>query len=162
MASQSIPDSDIFLVHSDTDEESLHEAGCSRPGCCYWMPCMQSHRPPGDLRWNWWEPITENGKADGRRWWSKGLMAFKKIREWSELVAGPKWKTFIRQFQKKRSKQSKFQYDPVSYSLNFDEGQAHTEDNDLCFRDFSSRYASIPISTKSYSIDLGKDELSFA
>lgn len=87
-------------------------------------------------------------------------MQFKKIKEWSELVAGPKWKTFIRQFKKKQSKQSKFQYDPESYSLNFDEGQALTDDDDLFFRDFSSRYASVPISSKS-SMDLGKVGLSF-
>ncbi|KAL4568394.1 hypothetical protein LXL04_024005 [Taraxacum kok-saghyz] len=159
MASPAIPVSDI-LEHSDIDEESLHEAVFSKRGCCYWMPCMQSHRPPIDFRSNWWELITENGKEDGRQWWSKGLTPFKKIREWSELVAGPKWKTFIRRFRKKRTKQSKFQYDPTSYSLNFDEGEAHTEDNDLYFRDFSSRYASISVSTKS-SMDLGNEELSF-
>ncbi|KAG6437180.1 hypothetical protein SASPL_102091 [Salvia splendens] len=35
-----------------------------------------------------------------RSWWSDGVEAFKKVREWSELVAGPKWKTFIRRFYK--------------------------------------------------------------
>ncbi|CAI9277066.1 unnamed protein product [Lactuca saligna] len=160
MASQLIPVSDIFLEQSDIEEQPLHEAALSRRGCCYWMPCMQSNLPPVDFRSNWWELITEDGKNDGRRWWCKGLTPFKKIREWSELFAGPKWKTFIRRFKKKRSKPSKFQYDATSYSLNFDEGQSYTEDNDLFFRDFSSRYASIPISTKS-SMDLGKDEFSF-
>lgn len=89
-------------------------------------------------------------------------MQLKKIKEWSELVAGPKWKTFIRRFKKKRSsKQSRFKYDPASYSLNFDEGQGYKEDDDLYLRDFSSRYAFVPGSSKS-SMDLGKDNgLSF-
>lgn len=89
--------------------------------------------------------------------------AFKKVREWSELVAGPKWKTFIRRCSKNRPKPGKFQYDPLSYALNFDEGHGQNgnlEDEDRVFRDFSSRYASIPMSAKS-SMDLGKDGPTF-
>ncbi|CAL8997019.1 unnamed protein product [Prunus brigantina] len=47
----------------------------------------------------------------------------KKVREFSEVLAGPKWKNFIRSFStiyKKRRVQ--FQYDPQSYALNFDDG----------------------------------------
>lgn len=161
MTSPTIPISDISQVQSDTDEDFVHEDAFTRRRCCFWIPCMQSHRPAIYIRSNWWQPISDNGKNENRHgWWWKGLMQFKKIKEWSELVAGPKWKTFIRQFKKKQSKQSKFQYDPESYSLNFDEGQALTDDDDLFFRDFSSRYASVPISSKS-SMDLGKVGLSF-
>ncbi|KAG6430245.1 hypothetical protein SASPL_108308 [Salvia splendens] len=50
-----------------------------------------------------WERIStsETEHHDGdRSWWSDGVEAFKKVREWSELVAGLKWKTFIRRFNK--------------------------------------------------------------
>lgn len=82
-------------------------------------------------------------------WLDKGVTALKKVREWSELVAGPKWKTFIRRFNRtsaaSRSKSGRFQYDPMSYALNFDEGavQDGQFDEDRVFRDFSSRYAAI-------------------
>lgn len=84
-----------------------------------------------------------------------------KVREWSELVAGPKWKTFIRRFNKNRSKTNKFNYDPMSYSLNFDDGPGVNDqsEDDSLFRDFSSRFASIPVSAKS-SMDLGEDSSS--
>ncbi|KAK9073509.1 hypothetical protein SSX86_007833 [Deinandra increscens subsp. villosa] len=100
--------------------------------------------------------------------WSRGIDALKKIREWSEIVAGPRWKTFIRRFNRNRSvgRQSpKFQYDPLAYSLNFDEGPLESADsefeNEYMIRNFSSRYASrtkIPITTVT-SDDLGKDAI---
>ncbi|XP_071694653.1 uncharacterized protein [Rutidosis leptorrhynchoides] len=162
MPSSPIPISDISQVYCDTDDDSPYSAAAfSHRRCCYWMPCMQSK-----ITSNWWQQISiENDKINDQnnRWWCKGLMHLKKIKEWSELVAGPKWKTFIRRFMKKRSKQTKqsrYQYDPASYSLNFDEGQACKEDNDLYFRDFSARYAFVPVSTKS-SMDLGMDGVNF-
>ncbi|GJS42107.1 hypothetical protein Tco_0567150 [Tanacetum coccineum] len=144
--------------HTETGEQSpMHES--STFSRCFWIPCMHSHE---HLRTDWWEHISnKSDKNEGDRWWCKGVRTFKKIKEWSELVAGPKWKTFIRRLSKKRSKHNSiFKYDPASYSLNFDEGKAHVEDDDLFFRDFSARYAYIPVSAKS-SMDLGKDGLSF-
>lgn len=82
-------------------------------------------------------------------------------------MAGPKWKTFIRRFSRNRgpggyNRQGKFQYDPTSYSLNFDEGPGQNiQLNEYYWgRDFSCRYASIPASEKS-SMDWGKDAPSF-
>ncbi|XP_071686823.1 uncharacterized protein [Rutidosis leptorrhynchoides] len=80
--------------------------------------------------------------------WSRGVTALKKLREWSEIVAGPRWKNFIRRFNRNKSfgnKSSQFQYDPLGYALNFDEGPYETGDSDLeneyMIRNFSSRYA---------------------
>ena len=76
------------------------------------------------------------------------------LREWSEIVAGPRWKNFIRRLNRNKSsggggsgnRHGKYQYDPLSYSLNFDEGPGHNgnleEEEDSGFPDFSTRYAS--------------------
>ncbi|KAK1436688.1 hypothetical protein QVD17_02470 [Tagetes erecta] len=94
---------------------------------------------------------------------SRGIVALKKLREWSEIVAGPRWKTFIRRFNRNKSfdrQLSKFQYDPLGYALNFDEGALEHADseteNEYMVRNFSARYASIPVASKT-SIDRGKD-----
>ncbi|KVI06347.1 uncharacterized protein LOC112510192 [Cynara cardunculus var. scolymus] len=101
--------------------------------------------------------------------WSRGIAAFKKIREWSEIVAGPRWKTFIRRFKHSKTfgrQSSKFQYDPLSYALNFDQGPLQNADpeteNEYLFRNFSSRYvlqpSTIPITGKT-SVDSRRDEI---
>jgi hypothetical protein len=48
----------------------------------------------------------------------------KKVKEASEIVAGPKWKTFIRKIgayiKKRKQRNNQAQYDAESYTLNFD------------------------------------------
>lgn len=92
------------------------------------------------------------------------VIAWKKMREWSELAAGPRWKNFIRRFGRNRAAggQGRFGYDPLSYARNFDDGpNGQYSDDDAGFRpDFSSRFAAIPVSAKS-SMDLGRDGPSF-
>ncbi|CAL0317249.1 unnamed protein product [Lupinus luteus] len=66
----------------------------------------------------WWKRILENSNINKiEKWWSQG---FKKLREWTQIVAGPKWINFIRRFDKKRT--ISLNYDPLSYALNFDDG----------------------------------------
>ncbi|KAE8687798.1 hypothetical protein F3Y22_tig00111008pilonHSYRG00205 [Hibiscus syriacus] len=66
----------------------------------------------------------------------------KKLKEISEVLAGPRWKNFIRRFstyginKKRRSMMMQFQYDPQSYPLNFDHREAGAG-----FPDFSARFA---------------------
>ncbi|KAI3737301.1 hypothetical protein L2E82_27298 [Cichorium intybus] len=124
--------------------------------CCFCIP------------YRWQKVRTSSSEYNSERTlWSRGIDALKKIREWSEIVAGPRWKTFIRRFNRNKSfgRQSpKFHYDPLGYALNFDEGPLDNGDSDMeneyMVRNFSSRYASrttIPVTSKP-STDLGKEE----
>ncbi|KAF9681277.1 hypothetical protein SADUNF_Sadunf06G0209000 [Salix dunnii] len=65
----------------------------------------------------------------------------KKVKEITEVLAGPKWKNFIRRFSNNNKKRSRmqYQYDPQSYALNFDEG--FDREVDAGYPDFSTRYA---------------------
>ncbi|XP_010532364.1 PREDICTED: uncharacterized protein LOC104808387 [Tarenaya hassleriana] len=105
----------------------------------------------------WWHRIRHED-----RWWTRAIL---KLREWSEIVAGPRWKTFIRRFNRSnhlhgggdrdRHGNGQFQYDALSYALNFDEGPV-VEDGGVAdedrayggFRSFSTRYAAVPPSNK--------------
>ncbi|EEF52032.1 uncharacterized protein LOC8289037 [Ricinus communis] len=145
--------------------------------CCFCFPCLGS-RGSSTVGLAWWERIRSSkghpSEEDNKpKWWSKGVRALKKIREWSEIVAGPKWKTFIRRFNRcnrgsgNGRHNGKFQYDPLSYALNFDEGQNghfHDEENDDYggFRDFSSRYASVSASGKPLSMDVSSRDKEMA
>ncbi|XP_043704064.1 uncharacterized protein LOC122654151 [Telopea speciosissima] len=176
--------------HHESGEDVSDLMFVKRSGCCFWIPCLGSDRSNAGGRGPvWWERIrnpdndeqccfaNRNNNVDNeeRKWWRKGWNAVLKVREWSEIIAGPRWKTFIRRFNKNNNnnnngnrggglgwKNGKYQYDPMSYALNFDEGHGQDSliDKDRIYRDFSSRYASIPISVKS-SMDLGKDTPSF-
>ncbi|TKY73058.1 hypothetical protein E2542_SST01805 [Spatholobus suberectus] len=92
----------------------------------------------------------------GLRWWrgheeSKGLVEqradswlsckLRKMKEVSEVIAGPKWKTFIRKISGYGRKQQKnrFQYDEHSYALNFNSG-AQSEDDEMP-PSFSARFS---------------------
>ena len=72
-------------------------------------------------------------------WWVKKMNG---VKEFSEVIAGPTWKNFIRKiggYCKGRSncKKGRFQYDPQSYALNFDNGGFDT-DQDRPLIDFSN------------------------
>ncbi|CAN4082476.1 unnamed protein product [Withania somnifera] len=152
MADQTNPE--FSLKDADRNEE-LQDLEFTKRGCCFCFPSFRCERRV-------WERVSTSDQKEEPHWWDNGLNAVMKVREWSELVAGPKWKTFIRRFNKNRSKGNKFNYDPLSYALNFDDGPGANDqsEDDRLFRDFSSRFASIPVSGKS-SMDLGKDPPSF-
>ncbi|XP_010244781.1 PREDICTED: uncharacterized protein LOC104588516 [Nelumbo nucifera] len=63
-------------------------------------------------------------------WWMKTVKA---VKEMTELLAGPKWKNFIRRFSGHRKRRTMFQYDSYSYALNFENEDEHL--------DFSMRFA---------------------
>ncbi|CAN4086166.1 unnamed protein product [Withania somnifera] len=136
---------------SKETSEKLFQKRC----CCFFLS------PSGGVGLKWWRKVrTEEVKNEGSVW-AMGINAIKKLRELSEIVAGPRWKNFIRRLKRnKNGTQGKFQYDPLSYALNFDEGNNGEDQEEHGFRDFSTRYSSIPASARG-SIDLGKDGANF-
>ncbi|MCD7472566.1 hypothetical protein HAX54_013837 [Datura stramonium] len=73
---------------------------------------------------------------DDSSWMVKKM---KELKEYSELVAGPKWKNLVRKIgkycnPKKSSAKTQFQYDSDSYALNFDD--AGEDDDGLLHEGF--------------------------
>lgn len=135
--------------------------------CCFYFPCFDRSRnssPSPAVGLTWWQKIRTVEIASNNSLWARGVGAVMKIREWSEIVAGPRWKTFIRRFNRNRSgnRHVNLQYDALSYAMNFDEGPGQNghfeeEGEDGYFygsRNFSSRYAK-------GSMDLGEDGPTF-
>lgn len=132
------------LRHDDHDysqdfEESstVSFTGCGGciGGLCWWRRRRNRNEGQGYL--------LQAEEIRGESWLKNKA---KKLKVISEVLAGPRWKNFIRRFsiyginKKRRSSSSmQFQYDPQSYELNFDEG-IHRED-DAGFPDFSARFA---------------------
>ncbi|CAI9757486.1 unnamed protein product [Fraxinus pennsylvanica] len=149
-------------LHGETIYEESDTLFQKNRRCCS-FPCFSNSSPDGGGI-TWWRKI-RTPDIGSTSVWIRGVVALKKIREWSELVAGPRWKTFIRRFNRNRSGNSRhvnYQYDPLSYAMNFDEGPGQSgnfEEEDGYYhmsRNFSSRYAAFPASSKT-SMDLGKD-----
>ncbi|CAN4100480.1 unnamed protein product [Withania somnifera] len=112
---------------------------------CFYFPSFNStNQLTTYVNLDWWRRFRHGAVNEGSVW-TKGITALKNLREWSEIVAGPRWKTFIRRFHRNKSgsRNAKFQYDPLSYSLNFDEGRGNNgeEEEELVLRNFSTRYA---------------------
>ncbi|KAI9174161.1 hypothetical protein LWI28_013008 [Acer negundo] len=137
---------DLETIEETSSNSLLRNMRC---GC---FPCFNPQRQSSStVGLAWWERIRTVHQIQpphSQRWWTPAVSAFLRVREWSEIVAGPKWKTFIRRFNRNRSGNSnhnhgKYQYDPLSYSLNFDESGDLDQDRDFGgFHNFSSRYAS--------------------
>ncbi|WCJ30354.1 hypothetical protein M5689_011919 [Euphorbia peplus] len=96
--------------------------------------------------WCCWRPIKNGrynqlGKEEEEKieqgWTDEKL---KKMKEFSEILAGPKWKNFIRRYGlNKKRRMQQLQYDPQSYALNFDDGTS--KEIDFGFPNFSARFA---------------------
>ncbi|KAL6497459.1 hypothetical protein OROGR_029388 [Orobanche gracilis] len=159
------PDSSRTYSIEEPSGTLLHSR---RRRCCFFPPCFDrsassSASAPAGLMW--WQKIRTaeiEGRNSSSSLWARGIGALKRIREWSEIVAGPRWKTFVRRFNRNRigggGRHLNVQYDPLSYAMNFDEGPGRSghfgEDGEDGYyygsRNFSSRYAK-------GSMDLGRD-----
>ncbi|KAL5981932.1 hypothetical protein ACLOJK_015999 [Asimina triloba] len=145
------------------EDDECQDVIFKKRGCCFWIPYFgSSQSPAGGASW---ERIDGGAESEPKnkektRWWKD---AAKKVREWSEVVAGPRWKTLVRRFNKKVSRsmkrKRKFQYDPMSYAMNFD--GSFDADGENGHRSFSVRYATLPASAKS-SMDFGRDGPDFS
>lgn len=95
------------------DEEIDPSSSCG----CLWGLCG---RRTGAQRY-----LLQPQEGDQESWLAEKV---KKAREFSEVLAGPKWKNFIRSFSTiYKKKRVQFQYDPQSYALNFDDGNVYRE-----------------------------------
>ncbi|OMO59794.1 hypothetical protein COLO4_34066 [Corchorus olitorius] len=155
-------------------EETTSNSLLQNTRCCFCFPCFSSRRSP-TVGIAFWERIRTAQVQSDTSLWSRSVRAFQKVREWSEIVAGPRWKTFIRRFNRNKSgtgglggRHGQFHYDPLSYALNFDEGPGPNGNfEDDCeyggYRAFSTRYAPVSGSDKTAattppsSIEVKKD-----
>ncbi|KAG4970725.1 hypothetical protein AAZX31_13G142100 [Glycine max] len=124
-----------LVMEMEGEEGFEEEAGSSGCGCgCFGLK-------------KWWQGHEEEGKGllvdqkgEGESWVVEKL---RKAKEVSEVIAGPKWKTFIRKIsgygKKVKQQRNRFQYDEHSYALNFNSG-AQSEDEGMP-HSFSSRFA---------------------
>ncbi|XP_058759615.1 uncharacterized protein LOC131632912 [Vicia villosa] len=97
----------------------------------------------------WWRRHDEEDKhllderSEGIRGEDTWMMEkLKKMKETSEVMAGPKWKTFIRKISGygRKQQRNRFQYDEHSYALNFNSG-AQSEDEEYLPPSFSTRFS---------------------
>lgn len=92
-----------------------------------------------------------DGGGHHRLGWEAVKEKLMKVREVSEVVAGPKWKTFIRRiggyFRKNKTGRDQFRYDSESYALNFD-GGFDREDDALMYDTRSSQFTGPSLASK--------------
>ncbi|XP_075651904.1 uncharacterized protein LOC142622337 [Castanea sativa] len=121
-------------MYDDYDEDSASGSWCG----CFRLLGFRPQRKRNDNESKYL--LQQKGELR-ESWWKNKL---NKVKQVTEVLAGPKWKTFVRKFSgfginKNKKDRNKFQYDPESYALNFD-GGFDSEEDDLLLG-FSSRFA---------------------
>ncbi|XWS17039.1 hypothetical protein CRYUN_Cryun33cG0033400 [Craigia yunnanensis] len=124
-----------YMQGEDVDDD--HEDEVWGKGCDWFsLFCLKCRR--NDIDETDHSLLLQRGEHK-ETWWKSKL---KKLKEVSEKLAGPKWKNFIRKMSgycnSWKTQKNRFQYDPYSYALNFDNG---ADKGDDLLRDFSSRLA---------------------
>ncbi|GKC04647.1 hypothetical protein Tco_0996257 [Tanacetum coccineum] len=128
---------DINLNNNNSN--TTYDYSDTSPNGCFssLFCCFESRHHDGETAGFLYQPSGDF--IDQDNWFMKRA---KSVKEYSELVAGPKWKNFIRRFSKKpKTRSHAYQYDPQSYALNFNDGLDIHEDDDLLPRSFSTRFA---------------------
>ncbi|OAY27447.1 uncharacterized protein LOC110603320 [Manihot esculenta] len=122
--------SPLAETHFSEDYEAVISSGC----CCFHRFCWKTNND-GSHRY-----LLSKQEEINDGWFVEKA---KKLKEISEILAGPRWKNFIRRFTTvhgfNKKRRIKCQYDPQSYALNFDNG-IDKEVEDSC-PDFSARFA---------------------
>lgn len=135
-----------FMIHGSPIKEEQHEEEdmdhYEEPNSSTGCECFRlfgfglSRRDGNESR----HLLQEGGRCSGMMaWWFKKMSIAK---ETSEVLAGPKWKNFIRKiggYWKGKKERNRFRYDPHSYALNFDGANGREEENLLL--GFSARFA---------------------
>lgn len=156
---------DYSQVTGEEPNDDASETLFQKRRCCFCFSWSSSTRS-STAGLNWWQRVRSGEVTCDNSLWARGTSTFNKLRELSEIVAGPRWKTFIRRFNRSgRRKNPNYRYDPLSYALNFDDGPGQNgnldEEEDSCrLSNFSMRYAGVPASAKA-SMDWGKDGPNF-
>ncbi|XP_027124971.1 uncharacterized protein [Coffea arabica] len=160
----------------EANDDAAADSLFQKRRCCFCFSWRSNRSSTPAVGLNWWQRARslEINPSPENSFWARGISALKKIREWSEIAAGPRWKTFIRRFSRtgrRRNNNNNFgcnyQYDPLSYSLNFDEGTGQNGDFDdgeedyYGLRNFSVRYATVNPASAKASMDLDKDGPNF-
>lgn len=131
----STPQENAFLMHSQLEPE-LEDQGC---GCFRSFRAFTHKHAPNDV--DRVRLLPRDRREETESWVVRQV---KKLREVSELVAGPKWKNFIRKmgsYFSDNKKRKDFQYDSFNYTLNFDDGNHDNDDQHGVNLGFSSRFA---------------------
>jgi|UniRef100_A0A2N9FWW3 hypothetical protein len=118
-------------MNDDYNEEADSGCGC---GCLRLLGFKQRQSNDNESKY-----LLQQKGEHRETWWVEKL---NKVKEVTEVLAGPKWKTFIRKisgFGINKKQKKRFQYDSQSYALNFDTGFDREEDGLVL--DFTSRYA---------------------
>lgn len=132
------------------DEPEILESGC---GCFRSFWCTGQRRVVIGNSDDRSYLLTERGEH--RELWV--VKQLKKLKEVSELIAGPKWKNFLRKigaYCNNRVKRRKdFRYDSYDYALNFDVGIDEDDNEYGAGLGFSSRFAPpvVPDHARSYT-----------
>ncbi|KAK7266145.1 hypothetical protein RIF29_18785 [Crotalaria pallida] len=92
---------------------------------CFCIPCFHHKTTPFSF-----DRILSPSSKTEARWWARG---YKKVLE---------LKTFLRRFFDKQKRTVSFNYDPLSYALNFDDG-FNGDDGEDGYGGFSARFASV-------------------
>uniref|UniRef100_K3Y2R7 Uncharacterized protein n=1 Tax=Setaria italica TaxID=4555 RepID=K3Y2R7_SETIT len=158
--------------HDEADAAFFSRRGHRCCGCFWAPPWAASSSPSPSPRTRraeqggdqeWWHRVGEGGggaaSSGRRRWWRRGVDALMKVREWSELVAGPRWKTFIRRVPPQQPAPRGRGRRWRRYALNFDEGHAGGSPGGGDYAgyppDFSARFVAPPPGSAKSSMDLG-------
>ncbi|KAL3532236.1 hypothetical protein ACH5RR_005757 [Cinchona calisaya] len=132
-------------IREQNQEDHLDFDEIATPsGCCCCFGWIKNNHESKYL-------LQENNGLEQQHKESWFVNKLKKLKEFSEVAAGPKWKNLVRKIGKylkpdnKQSRTYQSMYTPNSYALNFDDGGEEEEDDDL-FVSFSSRF-SAPLSS---------------
>lgn len=119
----------------EVGDEDDHEVGVSYSSCGYFFGFGSRVFRNSNVRCRYLplQPYREDEEVK-QNWVMKKVKRFKEI---IKAVARRKWRSFINGIIDKR-KSVRFQYDPRSYALNFDEGIGEEGDGGHGFRPLSA------------------------